>query len=338
MNSLIFRCQQHTKAATTVKTKSRAKDEEATEKPKEIPSDIKPPLKSDKETFPTKLETEETTLEKITKLFRKPTKRTTTTSSTNSTKVEKQGASVIFSDEEPLQLQPSMIKLNTKDRSLWHWQDAKIDLKSLPNHYLMLSKSRLSMLVCITSAAGYGLASTIAVDPLILAVSTIGVGLTSAAANTINQILEVPFDSQMNRTQNRVLVKGLLTPWHAFAFALATGTSGAVLLWHCVNPVASMLAMTNLFLYTSVYTPMKRLSIYNTWVGSIVGALPPIIGWVSATGSLDIGALVLGGILYTWQFPHFNSLSWNLRPDYSRAGYRMMSVTDPDLCKRVALR
>ena len=109
-------------------------------------------------------------------------------------------------------------------------------------------------------------------------------------------------------------------------------------MWYLVNPVASMLTLANLFLYTSVYTPMKRLSIYNTWVGSIVGALPPIIGWVSATGTLDIGALVLGGILYTWQFPHFNSLSWNLRPDYSRAGYRMMSVTDPGLCKRVALR
>ena len=109
-------------------------------------------------------------------------------------------------------------------------------------------------------------------------------------------------------------------------------------LWYFVNPTASILAVGNLFLYTSIYTPMKRLSILNTWVGSIVGAIPPIIGWVSATGTLDFGALVLGGILFTWQFPHFNSLSWNLRPDYSRAGYRMMSVTDPELCKRVALR
>ena len=109
-------------------------------------------------------------------------------------------------------------------------------------------------------------------------------------------------------------------------------------LWYFVNPTASILAVGNLVLYTSIYTPMKRLSILNTWVGSIVGAIPPIIGWVSATGTLDFGALVLGGILFTWQFPHFNSLSWNLRPDYSRAGYRMMSVTDPELCKRVALR
>merc|ERR1711997_999785 len=121
-------------------------------------------------------------------------------------------------------------------------------------------------------------------------------------------------------------------------FVLACGTSGAILMWTIVNPLASILAMTNIFLYTSVYTPMKRLSIVNTWVGSVVGAIPPLIGWVSATGCLDLGALVLGGILYTWQFPHFNALSWNLRPDYSKAGYRMMSVTNPDLCKRVALR
>merc|ERR1719429_166298 len=140
------------------------------------------------------------------------------------------------------------------------------------------------------------------------------------------------------RTRNRVLVRGLLSPWHAIGFATATGLGGAAMIWHYVNPIASILSLGNIFLYTSIYTPMKRLSILNTWVGSVVGAIPPIIGWVSATGALDLGALVLGGILFTWQFPHFNSLSWNLRPDYSRAGYRMMSVTNPDLCKRVALR
>lgn len=247
---------------------------------------------------------------------------------------------VNFTDEEPIELKKeSIIKLDRTDLSLWQAQ-GPIDYQMLPKHYLMLSKSRLTMLVATTSAAGYGLASSayLSFDPLILAISTIGVGLTSASANAINQMVEVPFDSQMNRTRNRVLVKGLLTPLHAMSFAVVSGTTGALLLWNCVNPQASMLAVTNLFLYTSIYTPMKRLSILNTWVGSVVGAIPPVIGWVSATGTLDVGALVLGGILYTWQFPHFNSLSWNLRPDYSRAGYRMMSVTDPELCKRVALR
>ena len=73
-------------------------------------------------------------------------------------------------------------------------------------------------------------------------------------------------------------------------------------------------------LYTAVYTPLKRVSIVNTWVGSVVGAIPPLIGWAGCAGSLDAGAAVLAGILYTWQFPHFNSLSWNLRPDYSKVG------------------
>ena len=78
------------------------------------------------------------------------------------------------------------------------------------------------------------------------------------------------------------------------------------------------LGASTLLLYTSVYTPLKRLSIVNTWVGSVVGALPPLMGWTAATGTLDPGALILGGILYSWQFPHFNALSWNLRADYSR--------------------
>ena len=94
------------------------------------------------------------------------------------------------------------------------------------------------------------------------------------------------------------------------------------------------MGLANLLLYTAVYTPMKRLTVYNTWAGSVVGAIPPLIGWASASGgTLDLGALVLAGVLFAWQFPHFNALSWNLRPDYSRAGYQMMSVTQPGLCR-----
>ena len=159
------------------------------------------------------------------------------------------------------------------------------------------------------------------------------------ARPAINQYLEVPFDSQMARTRNRPLVRGLLSPGHALGYALASGAGGTAILGLLVNPVAAGIGLANLFLYTTVYTPMKRLTVYNTWVGSVVGALPPLIGWVSASGgTLDPGAFVLAGILFAWQFPHFNALSWNLRPDYSKAGYRMMSVTDPGLCRRTTLR
>ncbi|CAB4042970.1 Protoheme IX farnesyltransferase, mitochondrial [Paramuricea clavata] len=103
-------------------------------------------------------------------------------------------------------------------------------------------------------------------------------------------------------------------------------------------PLTDGLWASTLILYTTVYTPLKRLSIANTWVGSVVGALPPLMGWTACTGTLDPGAFILGGILYSWQFPHFNALSWNLRADYSRAGYRMMSVLNPELCRKVTLR
>ncbi|ROI81980.1 Protoheme IX farnesyltransferase, mitochondrial [Anabarilius grahami] len=149
---------------------------------------------------------------------------------------------------------------------------------------------------------------------------------------------EVPFDSNMNRTKNRPLVRGQISPLHAVSYALACGIPGVTLLTLGANPLTGFLGALNIFLYTCCYTPLKRLSITNTWVGAVVGAIPPVMGWTAATGSLDLGALLLGGFLFSWQFPHFNALSWNLREDYSRGGYRMMSVTHPGLCKRVALR
>lgn len=217
------------------------------------------------------------------------------------------------------------------------WAKMKLDLSKLPQHYMMLSKSRLTLMVCLTATAGYGMAPG-PFDLSTVIVATVGTAMASAAANAINQVLEVPFDSQMNRTKNRVLVRGNISPLHAASFALALGGGSTLMLYSLVNPLTAGLSLFNLVLYTSVYTPMKRYHIANTWVGSVVGAVPPLIGWTAATGSLDAGAFVLAGILYSWQFPHFNSLSWNLRPDYSRAGYRMMSVTHPDLCRRVAVR
>ncbi|KAI1308986.1 Protoheme IX farnesyltransferase, mitochondrial [Halotydeus destructor] len=83
---------------------------------------------------------------------------------------------------------------------------------------------------------------------------------------------------------------------------------------------------------------MKRSNVVNTWVGSIVGAIPPVMGYTAATGVVDLSALILGGVLYSWQFPHFKALSWNLRNDYARAGYRMTSVTDPRVCLNTAFR
>lgn len=134
-----------------------------------------------------------------------------------------------------------------------------------------------------------------------------------------------------------------------------TAGTGVTTLYLGANELTAVLGAANLFLYTSVYTPLKRQSILNTWVGSVgnvlllqqcskcdltlsyshdviifsVGAIPPLMGWAAATGSLDSTSLIIAGVLYAWQFVHFNSLSWNLKNDYKRGGYRMMSVTHP---------
>lgn len=170
--------------------------------------------------------------------------------------------------------------------------------------------------------------------------------------------MEVPFDSQMNRTKNRVFVRGLLryistryhnalycytillsySPTHGFTFGMVSGLLGISLLLTQVNALTAAIGTCNILLYALVYTPLKRISIVNTWIGSIVGSLPPLMGWTACTGSIGSGGLLMAAILYAWQFPHFNSLSWNLRGDYSRAGYQMMAVTNPTLCRKVALR
>lgn len=225
-----------------------------------------------------------------------------------------------------------------KNKTIINWEPSPLsDSSKLINQYLMLSKIRLTTLVVITTMVGYAMAPA-PFDLSTFAYCTVGTGLCSAAANSVNQYHEVPFDAQMARTKNRVLVRGQLTPLHSINFAIASAAIGTGLLYFGANGYAAALGAGNLFLYTSVYTPMKRVSILNTWIGSVVGAIPPIIGWVGCSGSFDAGSLLLAALMYSWQFPHFNALSWNLRPDYSRAGYRMMAVSHPALCRRTALR
>ncbi|OCT60777.1 protoheme IX farnesyltransferase, mitochondrial [Xenopus laevis] len=239
--------------------------------------------------------------------------------------------------DETAQGPPAKNKLPLSANEERGWKEIKVDISTLPSVLARLSKIRLTALVVITASAGYAMAP-VPFDPTCFLLASIGTGLASCAANSINQFFEVPFDSNMNRTKNRPLVRGQISPLMAVSFAAACAIPGISLLTFAVNPLTGALGAFNIFLYTCCYTPMKRLSIANTWVGAVVGALPPVMGWTAATGSLDAGALLLGGILYSWQFPHFNALSWNLREDYSRGGYRMMSVTHPLMCRQVALR
>ncbi|CAG8476355.1 8417_t:CDS:2 [Diversispora eburnea] len=184
---------------------------------------------------------------------------------------------------------------------------------------------------------GYAMAP-MSTDLLCLLATTTGTGLCVASANAFNQWIEIPYDAQMSRTRNRVLVRNALSPFHAFTFGTITGIVGVGILSTMVNQLTAILGASNIFLYTCIYTQMKRMTIANTWVGSMVGAIPPIMGWAACTNNLEIGSLILGSILFAWQFPHFNALAWNMRFDYEKAGYKMMVVKNPSLNSRVSLR
>ncbi|CUS09822.1 unnamed protein product [Tuber aestivum] len=223
--------------------------------------------------------------------------------------------------------------------------------------YLALTKPRLTALIVLSAMAPYAL---FPVDPLLsdvptlsaltLAFLTVGTALSSSSANAFNMCLEPAYDRQMSRTRNRPLVRGLLTLRQALVFAVVTGVLGAGSLYVGVNPTVAALGGINIVLYAGVYTPLKRISVVNTWVGAIVGGIPPLMGWAAAAGNVQgvdstwistlshPGGWLLAGLLFAWQFPHFNSLSWGIRDEYRRVGYQMMVWKYPALNTRVALR
>ncbi|KAL8837025.1 MAG: hypothetical protein Q9170_002679 [Blastenia crenularia] len=230
--------------------------------------------------------------------------------------------------------------------------------------YLALSKPRLSFLIVLTTAAGYSLypvpalllpQTTISpsLSTLTLVFLTSGTALCSASANALNMLLEPEHDAKMSRTRNRPLVRGYLGKRGALVFATMAGVVGVGSLYFGVNPTVAFLGGLNIFLYAGVYTPMKRISVLNTWVGAIVGGIPPLMGWAAAAGQSatgsggwedllfsegSIGGWLLASLLYTWQFPHFNALSWTIRDEYKHAGYRMLAWVNPRMNGRVAFR
>lgn len=163
------------------------------------------------------------------------------------------------------------------------WKEMAVPstLESVKN-YLKLSKIRLTTLVVLTTLAGYSMGCS-TFEPGLAAFTLIGTGLTSASAASLNQFLEVPFDSQMSRTRNRPLVLQNMSSGKALTFSILSGTTGLTILATAVNPLTAGLGAFNLVLYSFIYTPMKRANIANTWIGSIVGAIPPIMGYTAAT-------------------------------------------------------
>lgn len=196
--------------------------------------------------------------------------------------------------------------------------------------YLELAKARLASLVLLTTVVGYVLAARGAAVWSTLALTAIGTALTAFGANILNQCWETERDARMQRTRTRPLPSGRITRPLAITWGLASSALGLVILALGVNLLTAALAAFVIALYVLVYTPLKPRSSLNTVIGAVCGAVPPMMGWTAATGRLDLGAWVLGGILFVWQIPHFLALAWMYRDDYARGGFRMLPAVDPD--------
>jgi protoheme IX farnesyltransferase len=192
-----------------------------------------------------------------------------------------------------------------------------------------LTKARLSGMVVITTAVGFILASPASIDWWKLIWTCVGTFLAAAGASAFNQAWEVERDRKMRRTADRPIPAGRISRRNAAAFAFFISAVGIAILCPTSNGFTAVLGLANIAIYVLIYTPLKPRSTFNTLVGAVVGALPPIMGWVAARGHLALGGLLLGAILLVWQIPHFLALAWMYRVDYAAGGYRMLPAVDP---------
>jgi protoheme IX farnesyltransferase len=165
---------------------------------------------------------------------------------------------------------------------------------------------------------------------LLLAHTLIGTALVAGGAAALNQVLERDTDGRMRRTASRPLPRGRLSVVESTWFGVALSTAGLLDLALATNPAAALVAAATLISYVLVYTPLKTRTSLATLVGAVPGALPPVIGWAAASGSITLPALVLFGIVFFWQMPHFLAIAWMYRHDYARAGIPMLPVLEPD--------
>ena len=192
--------------------------------------------------------------------------------------------------------------------------------------YSELLKTRLSLLVSFSSAFGYALAIGEKVDWMQLAMLFTAGFLISGASCTINQVIEKDLDKVMKRTASRPLPTERLIKKEAIWFAIITALVGLLVLVQWTNPLTVMLASISMVLYSFVYTPLKRVGPIAVFVGAIPGALPPLLGWTAATGLISHEALIIFGIQFIWQFPHFWAIAWVADEDYKKAGFKLLPV------------
>ncbi len=203
------------------------------------------------------------------------------------------------------------------------WSNRAVD-------FLALTKPRLNLLVLVTTLAGLYLASPSGVALALAAHTLIGTALVAGGAAALNQVWERDTDRRMRRTSGRPVPRGRIAVAEGTWFGVLLSIAGLaeLLLWTTL--AAALVAVATLISYVLVYTPLKTRTSLATLVGAVPGALPPVIGWAAATGDITLPAIVLFGIVFFWQMPHFLAIAWMYKDDYAKAGIPLLPVVEPD--------
>lgn len=198
--------------------------------------------------------------------------------------------------------------------------------------FLRISKVRIATMVAIMTALGFylGADGSFSGRWQLLACTLIGTFFSSMGAAALNCYIERDIDRLMKRTSGRPLATGEMAAHEALAYGIICVLGAVAFLVWTVNLLTAFLALLTAFLYVLVYTPLKRITWLNTFIGAIPGALPPVGGWAAATGNVSFDAWLLFLILFVWQHPHFFAIAWIYKEDYARAGFKMLPVIDED--------
>jgi protoheme IX farnesyltransferase len=208
----------------------------------------------------------------------------------------------------------------------------RIRSHSLVTDYVALVKPRVSLMVIITAGAGFylgSLASGISPFQVGLLKALLGIALVTAGSSVLNQALERTTDLRMPRTASRPMAQHRIGLAHGLVLGFVLVCGGSVYLAWATNPITGMLTLLTAVGYVAIYTPLKRITTLNTFIGAFPGALPPLIGWTAVRGIIEWPAVALFAILFVWQFPHFMAIGWLYREDYARAGLRVTATQEP---------
>jgi heme o synthase len=200
---------------------------------------------------------------------------------------------------------------------------------SLVTDYAELFKLRVSVMVVITAGAGFYLGclrSGISPFNLDAMKAILGITAVTCGSSALNQVIERKTDRLMHRTQDRPMAAGRIGLTHGLVVGFLLTFVGALYLARACNPLTGTLTLLTAVGYVAIYTPLKRVSPVNTFIGAFPGALPPLIGWTAARGLIEWPAVALFAILFVWQFPHFMAIGWMYRTDYARAGIRLTAT------------